>query len=198
MAEARQQKKDDIDLKKKEEALRKAMGAVVDEALIKIEKARTSKDSLKELKILAESIGDGKAVEELPVGNTRPDSGKGKEKETVAPPEKPDRNTGGSGGNGGEGRSGDAGAAGDAGGDGKAGGDRGNVGGGKPPGDSDSESSSSSDDSDSSDDSLPHRRPTVEKKEKKGSARNPRIRMPHKSPPKKFDGSSKKIRFHSW
>ena len=99
MGKARRQKKADRELKKKEDALRKAMGAVVDEALIKIEKARSSKDSLKELRHLAESIKGGKTVEELPVGNTRPDSGKGKERETVAPPEKPDANTGGSGGN---------------------------------------------------------------------------------------------------
>ena len=106
------------DFKKKKDALRKAIGAVVDEALIKIEKARSSKESLKELRHLAESIKGSKTVEELPVGNTRPESGKGKEKETVAPPEKPDGNTGGTGGNGGEGGSGDAGDAGDAGGEG--------------------------------------------------------------------------------
>ena len=197
LAESRRQKKADRELKKKEDALRKAMGAVVDEALIKIEKARSSKESLKELRNLAESIKGGKTVEELPVGNTRPDSGKGKEKETVAPPEKPDGNTGGSGGNGEEGGSGDTGGAGNTGGDGNTGGGGGNrnVGGGRDPDDSSSESSSSSD---SSDDSFTRPGGLPTKKGKKGSSKNPRIRMPHKSPPEKFDGSSKKIRFHSW
>jgi hypothetical protein len=180
LSEARREKKANRELKKKEDALRKAMGAVVEEALVKIEKAKDSKESLKELKNLAESIKGGKTIEELPLGNAPPGSENGGENPNGdepggdAPRDKPDANTGETSGGGG------------------------NTGGGKPPGDSDSDSSSSSSDSDSSDDSLLRRRRKTEKKEKKGSARTPRIRMPHKSPPEKFDGSSKNIRFHSW
>ena len=76
VAEAKREKKAHWELKKKEDAVRKAMGAVVEDALAVFEKVRGTPgfktESVQELKNLAESIKVGRSVEEYPLGNPCP------------------------------------------------------------------------------------------------------------------------------